>query len=149
MYSISRLLYIIHNIYYNIIYIFFFGFYFIYYLGADEGDEVDNYSDDDMPSKKRLKKYTRKILNVTNYLLLFLKNIFGNYVSAGGKGIHRSLANSRKEKINKQMKTSKPHESQGSKKKNNGKKSNGNIQPFSYTAFNNYSISNKNKRKRK
>lgn len=47
------------------------------------------------------------------------------------------------------MKNSKPQEgSLGSNNKNKRKKTNKNIQPFSYTTFNNYGASNKNKRKR-
>lgn len=73
------------------------------------------------------------------------------YVSAGGKGIHRPLAkNSVKGKINKQLRNnSVKSESPGSNNKNKikGKKSNGNVRPFSYTAFKNYGTSNK-KRKR-
>lgn len=72
------------------------------------------------------------------------------YFSAGGKGIHRPLdKNSEKGKINKQMKKNRtPSEPQGSYSKNKGKKSNGNVRPFSYTDFKSYGASNKKKRKR-
>lgn len=72
------------------------------------------------------------------------------YILAGGKGIHRPLDNnSGKGKINKQMQSRKPQkDSLGSNNKNKGKKTNKNIRPFSYTAFNNYGASNKKKRKR-
>ncbi|XP_022172679.1 RRP12-like protein isoform X2 [Myzus persicae] len=94
--------------------------------GIEEEDLEDNFSDDDMPSKKRL-KYT-----------------------PGGKGIHRSLdKNLEKGKMNKQMKKNKTqNEPQGSYNKNKGKKSNGNVRPFSYTDFKSYGASNKKKRKR-
>jgi len=50
---------------------------------------------------------------------------------------------------NKQMKKNKTHnEPQGSYSKNKGKKSNGNVRPFTYTDFKSYGASNKKKRKR-
>lgn len=45
------------------------------------------------------------------------------------------------------MKNKTQNSSQGSNK-NKGKKPNGNIRPFSYTAFKNYGASNKTKRKK-
>lgn len=70
------------------------------------------------------------------------------YVSAGGKGIHRPLANNvGKGKFNKQSKNSK-NDTEGFKNKNKGKKNSGSVRPFSYTAFKNYGDSNKKKRKR-
>ncbi|XP_008183768.1 RRP12-like protein isoform X2 [Acyrthosiphon pisum] len=94
--------------------------------GIDEEDVDDNDSDNDMPSKKRL-KYT-----------------------PGGKGIHRPFdKNLEKGRINKQVKKNKmQNEGQGSYNKNKGKKSNGNVRPFSYTDFKSYGASNKKKRKR-
>lgn len=72
------------------------------------------------------------------------------YFSAGGKGIHRPLdRNLEKGRINKQMKKNKiQNEAQGYYNKNKGKKSNGNVRPFSYTDFKSYGASNKKKRKR-
>lgn len=70
-------------------------------------------------------------------------------LSAGGKGIHRPFAKtSVKGKANKQMKNNKTQNESPRSNKNKGKKSNGNIRPFSYTAFKNYGASNKTKRKR-
>jgi len=73
------------------------------------------------------------------------------YFSAGGKGIHRPLDKNleNKGRINRQMKKNKmQNEAQGSYNKNKGKKSNGNVRPFSYTDFKSYGASNKKKRKR-
>jgi len=47
-------------------------FYYIYYIiVADENVQTDNYSDDDMPSKKRL-KYSRKSNFKCSYFYLYM-----------------------------------------------------------------------------
>ncbi|XP_060843061.1 RRP12-like protein [Rhopalosiphum padi] len=93
--------------------------------GIEEDDIDNNYSDDDMPSKKRLK-----------YM-------------PGGKGIHRPLDNKHlgNGKMNKQIKKNKTQNQPQGSNKNKGKKSNGSVRPFSYTDFKSYGASNK-KRKR-